>query len=352
MPVQPIASCAEIQPLTQPVNLCQNESHPQGLPWDVIHFNFGLHDLETQGPTGPYAVPPANYSANLQAIWSTLASTGAKLIWCTTTPVLFQSTPNPCKYCRNESSVVLYNRLALQALTAAAAQTPSTPLVVNDLWRDVTSYCGEGYRRCALQLSGGVHCTQEGRQYTGLAVAFSILRVAFGLGSPHPPVPVVTAAADAGSAMPGAMMMVAGDGHSGGGGHGADGAPAGVAGADRGWNATADCGAAPTALNSSHVNVLLVGDSISMGFGYARGAQPHCACGAGDCCAPDFRLGYGLYVQEMLANATAGWTLMSVQHNGGWYRLRTSSVHGILKWLSSLYVPDLEFSVYALEQVS
>jgi acyl-CoA thioesterase-1 len=63
----------------------RNASHPRGLPWDVIHFNFGLHDLETAGPTGPYAVPPANYSRNLAEIWERLAATGAKVIWASTT---------------------------------------------------------------------------------------------------------------------------------------------------------------------------------------------------------------------------------------------------------------------------
>ena len=63
----------------------RNATHPHGLPWDVIHFNFGLHDLETAGPTGPYAVPPANYSRNLAAIWTRLAETGAQVIWASTT---------------------------------------------------------------------------------------------------------------------------------------------------------------------------------------------------------------------------------------------------------------------------
>ena len=105
-------------------------------------------------------MPPANYSANLAAIWATLAATGAQIVWATTTPVLFGSTPDPCTYCRNESSVLLYNSLALKALTAAAAKTSATPLRVNDLWADLTSFCGEGYKSCKLQLAGGVHCTE------------------------------------------------------------------------------------------------------------------------------------------------------------------------------------------------
>lgn len=66
--------------------------------WDVIHFNFGLHDLKYLGPKGqnladPNAqdshqqVPPEAYEANLRAIVAKLKKTDAKLIWRTTTPV-------------------------------------------------------------------------------------------------------------------------------------------------------------------------------------------------------------------------------------------------------------------------
>ena len=116
-------------------------------------------------------MPASNYTANMKYIWGRLAATGAKVIWRTTTPVLFQTTPVGCKYCRNESSVVLYNKLALAAVTVAAAATPSTPLRVNDLYADVTGFCGLNYARCRLQLSHGVHFTRMGRQFTGLSVA-------------------------------------------------------------------------------------------------------------------------------------------------------------------------------------
>lgn len=66
--------------------------------WDVIHFNFGLHDLKYQRPNGtgladPKAedsvqqVSPEEYEANLRSIVATLKKTGAKLIWRSTTPV-------------------------------------------------------------------------------------------------------------------------------------------------------------------------------------------------------------------------------------------------------------------------
>ena len=72
------------------------------------------------------------------------------------------------------------------------------------------------------------------------------------------------------------------------------------------------CGTPPAPLaTDGRMNVLLIGDSISMGFGCFKGKcpTPH----PGDRAWPDGRLGYGLYVQELLANNA------SVQHSGGWY---------------------------------
>jgi lysophospholipase L1-like esterase len=46
--------------------------------WDIIHFNFGIHDRKT---------PLADYEKRLEAITTQLKATGAQLIWATTTPV-------------------------------------------------------------------------------------------------------------------------------------------------------------------------------------------------------------------------------------------------------------------------
>jgi lysophospholipase L1-like esterase len=63
--------------------------------WDVIHFNFGLHDLKHADAKGglvdaseaPRQVELDAYRDNLRAIVRRLKETGATLIWCTTTPV-------------------------------------------------------------------------------------------------------------------------------------------------------------------------------------------------------------------------------------------------------------------------
>ena len=54
--------------------------------WDVIHFNWGIHDLKYM-PDGKRQVEPADYEANLRSLVTTLKATGTKLIWATTTPI-------------------------------------------------------------------------------------------------------------------------------------------------------------------------------------------------------------------------------------------------------------------------
>lgn len=46
--------------------------------WDIIHFNFGIHDRKT---------PLADYEQRLDAIAAKLKATGARVIWASTTPV-------------------------------------------------------------------------------------------------------------------------------------------------------------------------------------------------------------------------------------------------------------------------
>jgi len=63
--------------------------------WDVIHFNFGLHDLKYVDEAGKNAPPDkghpqvneSDYEKNLETIVVRMKKTGAKLIFATTTPV-------------------------------------------------------------------------------------------------------------------------------------------------------------------------------------------------------------------------------------------------------------------------
>jgi len=65
--------------------------------WDLIHFNWGLHDLKYMGPNGQNLFPKEKggkpqvpidaYEKNLDKLVTRLEKTGAKLIWRNTTPV-------------------------------------------------------------------------------------------------------------------------------------------------------------------------------------------------------------------------------------------------------------------------
>ena len=53
--------------------------------WDVIHFNFGIHDIKCPKRDGVNLTPIERYKANLAKIVARLQKTGAALIWCSTT---------------------------------------------------------------------------------------------------------------------------------------------------------------------------------------------------------------------------------------------------------------------------
>ncbi len=63
--------------------------------WDVIHFNWGLHDLvymdkdgkRTEAGVGQHQVPIEEYEENLRKLVKRLKQTDAALIWRNTTPV-------------------------------------------------------------------------------------------------------------------------------------------------------------------------------------------------------------------------------------------------------------------------
>lgn len=63
--------------------------------WDMIHFNFGLHDLKFVDAAGKSAspdmgrvqIPVDKYAKNLDAMIVRMTKTGAKLVFATTAPV-------------------------------------------------------------------------------------------------------------------------------------------------------------------------------------------------------------------------------------------------------------------------
>ncbi len=101
-------------------------------PWDVIHFNFGLHDqkfvvgndatlVDVNTPDSHHQVALVEYVENLEKIVVELKKSGAKLIWCATTPV-----PEGAKG-RIPSDTAKYNAAALALMN-------KHEIAVNDLY--------------------------------------------------------------------------------------------------------------------------------------------------------------------------------------------------------------------------
>jgi lysophospholipase L1-like esterase len=122
-------------------------SAPGGGKWDVIHFNFGIHDRNT---------PVADYAARLERIVEQLEKTGAKLVWATTTPI-------PDAPAQNQTAVSIVERNA-----AAAAIMEKHGVAVDDLFAFITPRLAEA------QLPNDVHFKAEGYDLLGRQVAESI----------------------------------------------------------------------------------------------------------------------------------------------------------------------------------
>lgn len=90
---RPKANCGNTQ-----AGLANLDKWIAGGPWDVIHFNWGLHDLCYRNPEskeqghrdkvkGTLSVPLPEYEKNLETLVERLRATGATLIFATTTVV-------------------------------------------------------------------------------------------------------------------------------------------------------------------------------------------------------------------------------------------------------------------------
>ena len=134
--------------------------------WDVIHFNFGLHDhkLGTGGKDNqPYAtsdghqVSLEDYEKNLNQIVTKFKTTGAALVWCSTTPVPTGEVDPP----RQPDDVLKYNEVARLVMV-------KNGVAIDNLFATALPRLPE------IQLPHNVHYTQEGYAELAKQVATSI----------------------------------------------------------------------------------------------------------------------------------------------------------------------------------
>lgn len=135
--------------------------------WDVVHFNFGLHDIKlgTGGkdnqpyPTADgHQVPADEYEKNLREIVAKLKTTGAALIWCSTTPV----PAGKLEPLRRPGDEVAYNAIARKVMH-------ENGVAINDLHAFVRTEPPE------MQLTSNVHFTKDGSLRLARQVAAAIL---------------------------------------------------------------------------------------------------------------------------------------------------------------------------------
>jgi len=123
--------------------------------WDVIHFNWGLHDLKQMD--GKHQVPLGEYEKNLRELVSQLKATKAKLIWASTTPVPEGELSPP----RKNADVVAYNAVAKKIMD-------ENGVAIDDLYAFALPRLSE------IQRPVNVHFTPAGSEALAKQVAESI----------------------------------------------------------------------------------------------------------------------------------------------------------------------------------
>jgi arylsulfatase A-like enzyme/lysophospholipase L1-like esterase len=133
--------------------------------WDVIHFNWGLHDLAYRLPgkpgsrdkvNGSIATPLDQYERNLNELVDRLQRTGAQLVWASTTPV------PPGESGRVAGDEIRYNRVAERIMRERGIAIDDLHALVADRMDELGS------------APGNVHFTKQGSAILADQVASSI----------------------------------------------------------------------------------------------------------------------------------------------------------------------------------
>lgn len=134
--------------------------------WDLIHFNWGIHDMVRLDSDGKVAkdakgvrrVPLDQYEANLEKLVARMEKTGAKLIFATTTPIP-PGVPNVA-----HDDAIPYNEVALRVMKKHGVR-------IDDLHAFIAPKLSE------VQLPANVHFKPAGSELLGGEVARRITEV-------------------------------------------------------------------------------------------------------------------------------------------------------------------------------
>jgi len=118
--------------------------------WDVIHFNFGIHDRNT---------PVAEYSQRLEQLVERMKKTGAKLVWANTTPI----PDDPAKK-QTAASIVERNESATRIMQKHG-------VAIDDLFGAITPHLKD------MQNPNNVHFNAAGYDFLGQRVGEAIAKI-------------------------------------------------------------------------------------------------------------------------------------------------------------------------------
>lgn len=137
----------------QCLNLFLSTAMLEPTSYDVIIFNFGLHDINYGGIFPEEHVAPVAYAKNLADIKSILLSTRAKVGYVLTTPVPYNITLN--------NRVKQYNIIARDVMNEEPA------IATADLYTWVVEACGDPpYLHCLIaDKQPSPHYTSQGYEY-------------------------------------------------------------------------------------------------------------------------------------------------------------------------------------------
>jgi lysophospholipase L1-like esterase len=141
---------------------------PLAAKWDVIHFNWGLHDLmfdpqQQRDPAQYEKDQLALYEKNLRALVVRLKQTGAKLIWASSTPVP-EEMNSPRSPSHRSAMVRVYNDVAAKVMA-------ENGVAIDDLNAYVTPVIEK------MQRPHDVHFPTEGSDFLAKKVAEEIAGV-------------------------------------------------------------------------------------------------------------------------------------------------------------------------------
>lgn len=140
--------------------------------WDLIHFNWGLWDINRRvngkrDNSGPIALSEEQYEENLETLVKRMKETGATLIWASTTFV-------QGGWGRRVGDEIRYNKIAEEVMDRHG-------VLINDLHALSATFPMYGEAKEGepemFKSKGNVHFSKEGYQRLGEQVAQAIKKV-------------------------------------------------------------------------------------------------------------------------------------------------------------------------------